>query len=64
MGNAQNTGEKKETKSLTSIIDFIATDYILTQNFTDMYNSEVYRSESRSVNKSFDLLMFFPEFIF
>lgn len=38
MGNAQNTGEKKETKSLTSIIDFIATDYILTQNFTDMYN--------------------------
>lgn len=38
MGNAQNTGESKETKSLTSIIDFIATDYILTQNFTDMYN--------------------------
>ena len=39
MGNIQNTGElKKETKSLTTIVDFIATDYILTQNFTDMYN--------------------------
>jgi hypothetical protein len=39
MGNAQNKGDGSTTdKSLTSIIDFIATDYILTQNFTDMYN--------------------------
>ena len=39
MGNIQNTGEvNKDTKSLTTIVDFIATDYILTQNFTDMYN--------------------------
>ena len=39
MGNIQNTGEiNKTNQSLTTIIDFIATDYILTQNFTDMYN--------------------------
>ena len=39
MGNVQNTGEAyNEKQSLTTIIDFIATDYILTQNFTDMYN--------------------------
>ena len=39
MGNVQNTGEGSNQKqSLTTIIDFIATDYILTQNFTDMYN--------------------------
>ena len=39
MGNVQNTGEGTNQKqSLTTIIDFIASDYILTQNFTDMYN--------------------------
>ena len=37
MGNAQNKGSGKTTQ-LVHIIDFIATDYILTQNFTDMLN--------------------------
>ena len=39
MGNVQNKGEgNTEKHSLTTIIDFIAANYILTQNFTDMYN--------------------------
>ena len=39
MGNIQNKGEGITHKeSLTTIVDFIAANYILTQNFTDMYN--------------------------
>lgn len=36
MGNVQT--QEKKTKSLSQIIDYIATNYILTQNFQDMKN--------------------------
>ena len=38
MGAAGSTQKSSDNKSLTKVIDFIATNYILTQNFTDMKN--------------------------
>ena len=36
MGAANSTQNSTQNKSLTKVIDFVATNYILTQNFTDM----------------------------
>jgi hypothetical protein len=36
MGNTQNTDGSNKSKSLKQIVDFVATNYILTQNFQDM----------------------------
>lgn len=38
MGTANSKQNTGENKSLTKVIDFVATNYILTQNFTDMKN--------------------------
>ena len=38
MGAANSTQNATDKKSLTKVIDFVATNYILTQNFTDMKN--------------------------
>ena len=38
MGAAASTQNSSDKKSLTKVIDFVATNYILTQNFKDMKN--------------------------
>lgn len=38
MGAANSTQATSDKKSLTKVIDFVATNYILTQNFNDMKN--------------------------
>ena len=40
MGNNQIKEAKKHNHNLSQVIDYIATNYILTQNFVDMKNLE------------------------
>ena len=38
MGNNQSSTDTNKPKNLSQIIDFVATNYILTSNFNDLLN--------------------------